>query len=675
MRPLVSVVIPAHNPGRYVEPCIRSVVRQSLSRDRYEVIFVDDGSTDGTGARLDRLAREQPNVRVIHIAASGGPGRPRNIGLEAALGEYVQFLDADDELAPTALQRLLRMARGNGSDIVLGKFASETMTRRQDLFTRNRGATTLEETPQLADGSMGPTKLFRTALLREHEISFPEGWRQMEDQLFTLRAYLAANVISILGDEPCYFFNKREDEGHISAEYVDPATHAAHLREILGEVDRGVANPALRRRLIARFYRLEVLARISGSQFLSAPPEYQSKLFGVLGDLAHERFRDDLPGLGAFARIRSHLLLDGRLAELLSLGRRIDGYAVDARITNAAWANGRLGLEFRATLSRGAETRPLTFVERQDRLFLDPGVADDLVGPVDVTDELSGIRAQVSLVNRETALEWIVSGGAGLALRPAGDPDDELRIPALVGFVELDPQRVGPGEQPLEDGAWDVLIRWSGLGLQASGLLQLPRRARVAERPAITPALVGQPVRWIVPGVDADGALRVRIGGPDRAPARIDDDARRVIREGGGISIELPIATDRSGPIAAGTLRLVGDPGTTDLPATFDGALGLLVVSASAAGFALTRGRYAVTAHLGGERAPGIDAGSVVVRDDGRIAVLGPRVSRVARARAWTAWSTRSAVDGARSRALVAFRRLPPPAKDAIRGAFGRLRA
>jgi hypothetical protein len=65
----------------------------------------------------------------------------------------------------------------------------------------------------------------------------------------------------------------------------------------------------------------------------------------------------------------------------------------------------------------------------------------------------------------------------------------------------------------------------------------------------------------------------------------------------------------------------------------------------------------------------------VVVRDDGRIGALGQRVSRLSRARSWTAWSARSAMAGSRKRALVAFRRLPPPAKDAIRGAFGRLRA
>src|SRR5690349_14698262 len=338
MRPFVSVVIPVHNPGRYIEPCIRSLLRQSISRDRFEVVFVDDGSTDGTGARLDRLAREQPHVRVIHIAASGAPGRPRNVGLEAALGEYVQFLDADDELAPRALQRLLRMARANGSDIVLGKFASETMERRQDLFTRTRPATTLEETPALAETSMGPTKLFRTALLREHEISFPEGWRQMEDQLFTLRAYLVARVISILGDEPCYFFNKREDEGHISGELVEPARHAEHLREIFDEVDARAVDAEVRRRLRARFYRTEILARLAGPQFLAAPADYRGPLFETLRELALERIGDELvEGLGALARIRSRLLLDGDLDGIVELARRAEAFSVEATIEGASW--------------------------------------------------------------------------------------------------------------------------------------------------------------------------------------------------------------------------------------------------------------------------------------------------------------------------------------------------
>ena len=679
MRPLVTVVIPAHNPGRYVEPCIRSLLRQSLGRDQFEVVFVDDGSTDGSGERLNRLAQEQPHVRVIHIPASGGPGRPRNIGLGAALGEYVQFLDADDELAPEALHRLLRMARANNSDIVLGKFASETITRRQDLFTRNRGATTLAGTPQLADASMGPTKLFRAALLRDHEITFPEGWRQMEDQLFTLRAYLAARVISILGDEPCYFFNKREDEGHISAELVDPGSHVAHLGEILDEVEAGVRDAPLRSRLIARFYRSEVLSRLTGSQFLKAPPEYQASLFDALHKITRERFGDDMhEGLGAIARVRSRLLVAGDLADIRALAERAEEFVVDARVTNAFWTNGRLGIEFRATMSRGADAHPLTLVERDRSILLDPAVAEDLIGPVDVSGELGAIRAQISLVERATSLEWIVPGRAGLSIRPTGDPDDEVRLPALIGFVGLDPQRVGPGEQPLDDGVWDVLIRWSGLGLHASGLMRLPRRARTAERPMISPALVGRPVRWVVPRADPDGTLRIAIGNADRAPARIDGAARHVLRQGSRLSVELPIATDRSGGIAAGTLRFKGEQGTFDLAASFEGSVGLLVVTTGGGrkDGVVPRGRYELSAHLGDEDAPGLAAGSVVVRDDGSFTPIGMSgVSLLARTRGWMSWSARSLTESMRTRARAAFRRLPGWAKDLIRSAYGRLRA
>jgi hypothetical protein len=681
MRPVISVVIPAHNPGHYIEPCIRSLLQQSMSRDRFEVVFVDDGSTDGTGERLNRLAREQPHVRVIHIPASGAPGRPRNVGLEAAHGQYIQFLDADDELAPRALQRLVRMARANDSDIVLGKFASESMQRRQDLFTRNRPATTLEETPALAETSMGPTKLFRTAFLREHEISFPEGWRQMEDQLFTLRAYLAAEVISILGDEPCYFFNKREDEGHISAELVHPATHVPHLREILDEIDRGVPAGPLRARLAGRFYRTEILARLNGEQFLTAPPAYQRELFDALRTIARDRFGEDVhEGMGAFARIRSRLLRDGDLADLVALGQRALAFAVDARVTSAGWRGGRLGLRFRATLSRGDDAHPLTLVERDGAMLLDPAVADDLIGPVDVADELGAIRAQVSLVDRQTALEWIVPGSATLTVRATDDPAGDVRIPALVGFVEVDPLRVGPGEQPLDDGAWDVLIRWSGLGMRAIGSLRFSRRARRELDPAIPPAILGRPgrpLRWVVPRADGDGAVRIAIGGPDRAPAHIQVEARRLVRDGAGLAVLLPIATAGAGLLATGVVRLDGGPGVYDLPATFSASLGnLLVAVGNVSQYGLVPpGRYELTAHLSGDEAPGLAVGAAHVRRDGRLAVVGiPRESALMRLRDVSAWNAREAQKAARGFARSTFRSLPGPAKALLRSTFGRLR-
>ena len=677
MRPLVSVVIPAHNPGRYIEPCIRSILRQTMRPDRFEAIFVDDGSTDGTADRLNRLASEHQHIRVIHIPASGAPGRPRNVGLETARGEYVQFLDADDELAPRGLERLYRMAWQNGSDIVLGKFASETMTRRQDLFRRNRPRGTLEDTPGLVDASMGPTKLFRAALLRDHDISFPEGWRQMEDQLFTLRAYLVAKVISVVGDEPCYFFNKREDEGHISTEHLEPVSHAEHLAEILDVVETGVRDPSLRRRLTARFYRTEVLARLTGERFIESPVGYQAALFDALRGVAVGRIDADVhASLGAIARVRSRLLREGDLEGLLAFGRRVDTFALEARVARATWAKGRLLLEYGAALTRGADASPLTLLVRGDRTFLDPVVADDLVGPIDVTDELGSIKAQLALVDSATSLEWIVPGRATLTLRPVDTARPGIHEPCLQGFVHLDPQGVGPGSRPLDDGSWDVIVRILGLGLRAAGPLRAPRGDGAESRPFVRPALLGEPPRWFVASADAEGRLRIGVGGPDRAPAAIEGRALRVLRDGDSLSIALAVVTDRSGAVATGRLRLTGRTGTFSMPATFRGEMAELVVTTPPArGQSIPRGRYELAAYVGTDDAAGLAVGAAHVRDDGRIVVLGtarePALARLAR---WARWYGDMARDNvARLRAVVRSR-LVKPARQAIRTATSRAR-
>ena len=94
--PKVSVIVPVFNPGERIDPLLDSLLGQSLPAGEYELIFVDDGSTDGTGERLAALAAEHDHVRTIRIPNSGWPGRPRNVGIDAAQGEFVYFVDHDD---------------------------------------------------------------------------------------------------------------------------------------------------------------------------------------------------------------------------------------------------------------------------------------------------------------------------------------------------------------------------------------------------------------------------------------------------------------------------------------------------------------------------------------------------------------------------------------------------
>lgn len=124
----VSVVIPFYNLERYVGPCLDSVADASrqLEADAplsLEAICVDDGSTDGTAAALDARAAANPSIRVVH-KPNGGEGSARNVGVAAATGDWVTFLDGDDVWLPNHLDVAAPiLERHPAADIVALKYA------------------------------------------------------------------------------------------------------------------------------------------------------------------------------------------------------------------------------------------------------------------------------------------------------------------------------------------------------------------------------------------------------------------------------------------------------------------------------------------------------------------------------------------------------------------------
>ena len=113
--PVVSVIMPAYNAGRFIEEAVRSVMAQTMTD--WELLVLDDGSTDDTLAIAQRLAREDSRIRVLPNEHNMGVAKTRNRGIDLCRGEYVALLDSDDIWYPEKLQAQLALMRETGADV------------------------------------------------------------------------------------------------------------------------------------------------------------------------------------------------------------------------------------------------------------------------------------------------------------------------------------------------------------------------------------------------------------------------------------------------------------------------------------------------------------------------------------------------------------------------------
>ena len=117
---LLSIIIPLYNCADYIERCIHSIYTQGLKEQEFEVIAINDGSTDGGEKIVEELAKNHSNLFLLS-QENKGLSATRNRGVEVARGRYIEFLDADDFLIPGGLSRLLKTAIDNDVDILVFK--------------------------------------------------------------------------------------------------------------------------------------------------------------------------------------------------------------------------------------------------------------------------------------------------------------------------------------------------------------------------------------------------------------------------------------------------------------------------------------------------------------------------------------------------------------------------
>jgi glycosyltransferase involved in cell wall biosynthesis len=478
MPPDVSVVVPFFNPGANIDDCLISLLSQSLPRDRFEILLVDDGSTDGSPARVEHHRAGHPDlIRVERIAASGWPGRPRNTGIDLARGTFIQFVDADDALNPRALERLLEVATGSTADIVIGKLSSDFRNLNHPVYRHTVTGRSLRDFPFVE--SLTPHKMFRRSMLVDNDIRFAEGPRHVEDEHFCMQAYIHAASVAVVGDLNCYYYRRRRSAGrNLGDTTAVPSEYYADLATILDVIDRGIADPADRIPVQRRFYRVEMLGRLRGRAMLAYPDDYRRKVLGEVTTLA-ARFDPAVhTGLPVFVRAQSRLTLAADTDALVGYAEFLESLRLRATTTVPRWENGQLRLTIEAVLYAGDE--PFRLAAEAGGWAVPaavaPGVgrADRAVTPAD----LDAADVDCATVSRTDAETW--STTAGLALTIDADGGVSVR-----GEVAIDPAEV-MGGAPLSTGLWDLRLR-----LMFGGLTRVSPLRPADEPDAAVPAWIG----------------------------------------------------------------------------------------------------------------------------------------------------------------------------------------
>lgn len=243
----VSIIVPVFNAEPYLRECIDSLLSQTIKE--VELIFIDDGSTDNSAAIIESYQNLESRISLIQ-QQNQGVSIARNVGLEAAKGQFIGFVDADDYIDPDMYKRLYTSAVQDNCDVVLSNFESEI--EGAHVITRYSFPTDIVLTTEFIQKEVLPAflktetlntacnKLYRNALIKEHAIRFPERVALGEDGMFNMIFFSFA----------------------VSMKYLDYTGY--HYREVSGSATRNVIQKDYFQRA------LEV--------FVSDPPVYYAKI-------------------------------------------------------------------------------------------------------------------------------------------------------------------------------------------------------------------------------------------------------------------------------------------------------------------------------------------------------------------------------------------------------------
>ena len=195
----LSIIVPVYNVLPYIRRCLDSLLSQSV--EDFEILLVDDGSSDGTEAVLEEYRDKYPDKIWLRRVDNGGQGRARNFAIEQARGDYLGFIDSDDCISPDMYRKLLERAEETGADLVVCDWLARYDDGREEVLPA-----CVQEHPLAAAGS-ACNKIFRRELVGD--LRFPVGlW--YEDFYFSALMLIRAKRVEYVR-EPLYVYRRHQD--------------------------------------------------------------------------------------------------------------------------------------------------------------------------------------------------------------------------------------------------------------------------------------------------------------------------------------------------------------------------------------------------------------------------------------------------------------------------------
>ena len=200
-KPIISIIIPVYNVQNFLPRCVDSILAQSFKD--FELILVDDGSTDTSGFICDEYAHKDSRIRVFHNENCGAAAA-RKFGVSQAMGQWIEFVDSDDSITPDSIEKLYNIAKSQKYDIVIGTLNINNKNVFQHKIHGSISRIEYIIALLLSNTSVGPVaKLYRSNLFQSLDWQTPKEIRNNEDLLMLIaistrieRVFIDQNIVA-----------------------------------------------------------------------------------------------------------------------------------------------------------------------------------------------------------------------------------------------------------------------------------------------------------------------------------------------------------------------------------------------------------------------------------------------------------------------------------------------